>query len=118
MADSATRTYKMRVGLSDAPLQLKLGMTAVVTAVIPGEKAVGSLPLAAIYQTGDTPSVWVVNDGVVNLRPVEIGMFGDNQVQVTEGLKEGDIVVIAGVHKLKEGQKVRLALSESIGRTF
>ena len=108
MADSATHTYKMRVSLLDAPPQLKLGMTAAVTVVNQREKAAVFLPLAAVYQTGDTPSVWVVNEGVANLRLVKIGTFGDNQVQVMEGLNEGDIVVTAGVHKLKEGQKVRL----------
>lgn len=108
MADSTTRTYKIRVSLLDAPPQLKLGMTASVMVVNQRDKAAVFLPLAAIYQTGDTPSVWVVNDGVANLRSVKVGAFGDNQVQVIEGLKEGDIVVTAGVHKLKEGQKVRL----------
>lgn len=107
MADNVARTYKVRISLLNTPPQLKLGMTATVTVTDTRDQATVYLPLAAIYQTGDTPSVWIVNEGVVNLKAVKIGAFGDNQVQV-EGLKAGETVVTAGVHKLREGQKVRI----------
>ena len=55
------------------------------------------------------PSVWVVNDGVANLRPIKVGTFGTDQVEVSEGLYQGDVIVTAGVHKLREGQSVRPA---------
>jgi multidrug efflux pump subunit AcrA (membrane-fusion protein) len=42
------------------------------------------------------------------LRPIKVGAFGDNKVQVLEGLQDGDIIVTAGVQKLHEGQKVRI----------
>ena len=47
------------------------------------------------------------DDHKVGVECVEVGKFGDNQVRVT-GLTDGDIVVTAGVHKLREGQEVRL----------
>jgi membrane fusion protein, multidrug efflux system len=65
------------------------------------------IPLSAIYQTSDAPDVWVINNGVVNLKPVKIGAFADGKVQVLDGLQEGEVIVTAGVHKLREGQKVR-----------
>ena len=107
MADKVSRTYKVRVSLLNPPKELKLGMTAKVTVADAGNQAAVSIPLSAIYQTGDTPAVWVVTNGTVNLRPIKVGAFGNEQVQVLEGLKEGDLVVTAGVHKLREGQKVR-----------
>jgi len=39
---------------------------------------------------------------------VRVGNVAGNDVVVTEGLQAGDIVVTAGAHQLKEGQKVRL----------
>ena len=65
------------------------------------------LPMSAIYQTGDVPEVWVVNDGKVSRRQVKTEGFNDNKVKVT-GLKDGDVVVTAGAHKLLDGQAVRL----------
>jgi len=49
-----------------------------------------------------------VDDGVTRLRPIQTGVFGNDQVQVLSGLNAGDMVVTAGVHKLREGQKVTI----------
>ncbi len=107
IADKVTRTYKVRITLAQALPEIRLGMTATVTVAGAGRQAPAFVPLAAVYQEKDTPSVWVVTDGVVNLRPVKLGQYGDAKVQVLSGIKAGDTIVTAGVHKLREGQKVR-----------
>lgn len=110
MADATSRTYKVRVSLLNAPQEVKLGMTAAVVVTNMGNQQVAAyIPLTAIYQSGNNPGVWVVNQESVTLRSVKIGAFGDGKVQVLEGLQNGDVIVTAGVHKLKEGQKVRIA---------
>ena len=108
MADSASRTYKVRVSVPEPPQAMQLGMTASVS-FADADGVQGSameLPLSAIYQTGDQPQVWVVEDGAVHLKDIKVKSFGKSTVQV-EGLSAGDIVVTAGVHKLREGQEVR-----------
>lgn len=108
MADAISRTYKVRVSLLNPPAEVKLGMTSTVTAANVGnQQAAAYIPLTAIYQNSDTPGVWVLNNESVTLRHIKIGAFGDGKVQVLEGLENGDEIVTAGVHKLKEGQKVR-----------
>ena len=107
-ADSVTRTYKVRIQLLNPPGEIKLGMTATVKlAVSNGQVPVVAIPLAAVYQTGDTPAVWVVHDDIAALRPVTITAFGKESVQVSSGLVSGDVIITAGVHKLREGQNVR-----------
>ena len=83
-------------------------MTASVTLADETTAAPGAiLPLSAIYQTGDAPEVWVVtDDDTVELKAVEVEDFGDDTVLV-HGLQPTDLVVTAGVHKLREGQVVR-----------
>ena len=111
IADEVTRTYKARVSLSNPPDGLELGMTASVTLInnTNSDSAI-FIPLSAIYQTGDTPNVWVVDDkGVLRLTKVKVGEFKDDKIQVITGLKDGDIIVKAGVHKLSEGLKVKTA---------
>jgi hypothetical protein len=49
----------------------------------------------------------VVKDDVLTLQPITAGKFGNGTIEVLNGLKQGDCIVTAGVHKLKEGQKVR-----------
>lgn len=106
MADQTTRTFKVRIRLINPPPDVKLGMTAAVT--VPGNvQQTVTIPLAAVYQTGTAPSVWVVNDNVLTLRPVQTGAFGNGTIQILSGLEQGEQIVVAGVHKLKEGQQVR-----------
>ncbi|MCR5440049.1 MAG: efflux RND transporter periplasmic adaptor subunit [Selenomonas sp.] len=112
MADNAARTYRVRISVPKPPAGMQLGMTASVSftpQISGGEGTADStvLPLAAIYQNGDTPQVWVVgDDNTVSLKSVSVEDFGDNQVLV-HGLNAADVVVTAGVHKLHEGQSVR-----------
>ena len=119
MADTVARTYKIRIALPNPPQGLHLGMTA--SAKITGSNAAEKsqpksnagdfviLPMAAIYQTDGNPSVWVVDSSAMtlSLREVQVEDFDQNQLKV-HGLNDGDIVVVAGVHKLHEGTKVRL----------
>ena len=104
MADPASRTFAVRITLPDVS-NVQLGMTASVLMTQTASNAI-VLPLSAIYQTGTDAQVWLVDGGKVSLRKVEVIAFDDNNVRV-RGLKSGDTVVVAGVHKLRDGQAVR-----------
>jgi len=108
MADAVSRTYKVRVTLLQPSLRIRLGMTASVYISDQKQTTIASyIPLSALYQTRETPNVWVVNNGTAHLRPIKIGIFGHDHVQVLSGLNAGDVIVTAGVHMLREGQKVK-----------
>jgi RND family efflux transporter MFP subunit len=109
MADPISRTYKVRVSLLKQMPEIKPGMTAAVEIFTPDDQTIiAFIPLSALYQTNETPCVWIVREEKVTLRPIKTGAFGNNRVQVTAGLKTGDVIVTAGVHKLREGQKVKV----------
>lgn len=105
-ADKTTRTYRVRIGMNPPPF-VKLGMSATIQ-FNRSEAAQVSVPLTAIYQTDDTPSVWVVEENVVHRRAVQLGDYGNNSVVVVQGLDGNETIVTAGVQKLVEGQQVRL----------
>ena len=109
IADKTSRTYKVRISLKNPPPELNLGMTATVSTALNGQQNSTYIPLSAIYQTGANPSVWVVTNNSASLRPVTLGAFGDGTAQVISGLKNNEVIITAGVHKIKEGQKVKLA---------
>ncbi|UQZ87896.1 efflux transporter periplasmic adaptor subunit [Deltaproteobacteria bacterium Smac51] len=109
VADMATRTYAVRVSLSDPPDKVQLGMTASVKSSGQGGAMVAVVPTTAIFQSGEKAGVWLVKEGRVSLHPVTLGDFDENRAVVTEGLAGGDVLVTAGVHKLHEGQEVRVA---------
>lgn len=116
-ADPVTRTYAVKVTVQNPPPSMRLGMTASVTTVRGGGAAIVPLPLTALYQQGANPAVWVFDPATetVVLRPVVIDSFVEKHVLIVSGLKPGEKVVTAGVHKLIPNQKVRL-LPEPAGQ--
>lgn len=108
MADQNTRTFKVRISLINPPPEIKLGMTAAIQIVDSPAQPTVNIPLAAVYQDSNTPAVWVIKDNVTTLQPITTGKFGNGMIEVLSGLKQGDCIVTAGVHKLKEGQKVKI----------
>ena len=110
-ADTATRTFAVKVSMLDADPKVRLGMTANVLllggAAAPAVSML--LPLSAVTQKDGQSLVWVVAgaDNKVVARSVQIGAYRENGVTVVGGLKPGERVVAAGVHKLLPGQTVR-----------
>lgn len=109
-ADPVTRTYAVKVSVQKAPAAMRLGMTASVAIVRRGDDRMVALPLAALYQEKDKPAVWVYDPAseTVALRPVQVAAYVERFVLIGDGLKHGEKVVTAGVHKLIPNQKVRL----------
>jgi multidrug efflux system membrane fusion protein len=109
-ADPVTRTYSVKVTILEPSAKVQLGMTANVFLGSGVADPVIRLPLTALFQQGDKGAVWVVDPktGVANLTPVQVARYTQDSVEIAAGLKPGDLVVRAGVHKLHAGQKVRV----------
>lgn len=109
-ADPVTRTYTVRIAAPAAPAAAQLGMTANVVFAPGTDPNLVVLPLAAVTRTGGEATVWVVDraSGAVARRAVTIGQYREDGVAITAGLHAGDVVVVAGVHKLRPGQVVRI----------
>jgi len=116
-ASETTRTYPVTL-IMDQPKDIKIlpGMTGKVSGEadvpdIDGEKGI-EIPMAAVF-TPDTEMqdyVWVINDSTktVHQRKVKTGALTIDGIIITEGLTLGELVVTAGVHLLKEGQKIQI----------
>lgn len=109
-ADAGTRTFQARVTLTAPPPTVQIGMTATLVAVKGRGGAVARLPMTALTQRGHDPAVWVVDTdaGKLELRPVQVAAFAGGEVVVAGGVRDGERVVTAGVHKLDPSVKVRV----------
>jgi membrane fusion protein, multidrug efflux system len=108
-ADPVTRSYRVKVGLTDWPEAMRLGATVTgqTRMVAPGGI---ELPATALTMSDNKPAVWVVDraNQEVSLRPIELQRQDSSNIVVTRGLERGELVVTAGVHALRPGQKVRV----------
>lgn len=111
VADAATRTYAARVTLIKPDSRVQLGMTAKVR-FLDGQTGVQtarlSVPLTAIFQQDGRPALWVVgNDQTLSLRPVSVAAYGEQLAVIADGIQTGERIVVAGVHKLTAGEKIK-----------
>ena len=108
-ADPVTRTFQVKVGLTNPPPAMRLGST-VNGSVQLNSAPVISVPASALTRTNQQSAVWIVDPSklTVSLRNIEVSRYDPATVVVSQGLETGDIVVTAGVQALHPGQKVRL----------
>jgi len=107
-ADPLTRTFAVRVGLTDPPAAMLLGSTVNGSVHLESD-AVISIPASALTEFNRQPAVWVVDPKAltVSMRNIELLRHDPGTVVVAHGLDTGDIVVTAGVQALHPGQEVR-----------
>ncbi len=108
-ANPATRTFEVKVGLTDPPAAMRLGAT--VTGRIEREKLASfEIPATALTQFNRQPAIWIVDPKsyAVSIRNVDVQRFDQAVVAISGGLDVGEIVVTAGVQALHPGQTVRL----------
>lgn len=112
VADAATRTFQVKVSLENAPAEMRFGASVGGRAEIASAPVV-VLPGSALFDKDGKPAVWVVTaTSAVELRPVAVARYETDRVVVSDGLAKGDIVVTAGVNRLREHEKVRTVEGE------
>ncbi len=106
--ERATQLGRARVSIDRAP-GLRVGMFA--RAAIDASNSCGiAVPRAAVSYEGDGTTVQVVRDGKVETRPVNIGLVSDANVEIRQGLKEGELVVANAGGSLHDGDHVKTVL--------
>jgi membrane fusion protein, multidrug efflux system len=108
-ADSATRTFQVKVAVNNPPEGMRLGSTVTGRIKLAAPEGV-EVPASALTEGNGRPAVWVVDrqGQTVSLRPVDVVRYDPASVVISRGLEKGDVVVTAGVQMLRPGQKVRL----------
>ena len=110
VADPTTRTYQVKVTLENPPAAMRFG-ASVLGRLKTTTAPVIVLPGSALFDKGGKPAVWVFDaaSSTVKLTPVVVARYENDRVVISDGLKKGDVVVTAGVNRLRDDQKVRLA---------
>lgn len=108
-----TGTLQVKIALSSLPTGMELGSVVSAALTVPAKTSV-ELPWSALTKgLGDQlgqPAVWVVDDqNKTNLRAVTVGRYLTSKIVVSDGLKNGDKVVVAGGQLLHPDMQVELA---------
>lgn len=120
VADPGTLTYKVVFSMP-APTKINIlpGMTANLSAdmfqVTDFQQGRFQLPIEAVFSAPDSMAsdqrryIWKLDASTmkVSKAQVSVGNIKNGTIEVIDGVIEGDKIVAAGVHFLKEGMQVR-----------
>jgi HlyD family secretion protein len=103
--DPATRLGRVRIFIGQDP---KLRVGSFARGVINAEtrEALG-VPASAILARTEASAVKVVKDGVIETRRVSTGMRSGGNIEIIDGLRDGELVVTRSAMLLRDGDKVR-----------
>jgi len=106
VVDLSTRTAPVEITVDNPEHRLKSGMFAKAKLVIQSRQKTAVILKEAIVGKEPEAYVFTVIDNKANLKKVTLGIRQGSLYEVKDGLAEGDLVVIMGQQRLKEGDSV------------
>ena len=106
--DAATATFGVRIRVTETGGLLRPGMFARVAIVYERKPDALQIPRTALLDGDGPPKVFVVHDGKAAERAVSLGLSNGAMIEVVEGLKDGEQVVVVGQGAVKPGAAVRI----------
>lgn len=110
--DTQRGSVEVKFAVAEPPAYLRNDMTLSIEVETGRRKNVLAVPSAQVLN-GEQPGVLVVNDGKVERRAIKAGLRTLTAVEVVEGLKEGDVVLLDAT--LAPGARVRPVARGELG---
>lgn len=105
-ADPETQRYIIHLDVKIDPELLVPGITGDVSITIAERESKTLIPRRAVFGN----YVYVVREGKVEPRKIELGYIGLNTAEVVKGLNEGELVIVEELDRFRSGQQVRIQL--------
>ena len=118
--DPGTRTAMVKAKIPNHEFELKPGMFANLDLTLKIRENSVVIPESALsqLQEGGKATVFIVDDKqTAQMRQVKLGRHMPGQVEILEGLKAGEVVIVEGLQKIGPGAPVRLAQEEPKPKT-
>ncbi|EKF59535.1 HlyD family secretion protein [Agrobacterium albertimagni AOL15] len=106
--DQASRTIRIRAKIDNPDDVLRAGMSFNVVMRFPGDQYAAVNPLAVQWD-GEGSFVWQIVDNKSVKTRVTIVQRNSDQILVDASLKEGDVVAVEGLQRVREGGTVEIA---------
>jgi HlyD family secretion protein len=107
------KVYNTEVYITDPLPNIKPGVSAEAEIIITNIANVLSVPIQAITTFKGKQVAYVLKGRTAEPRPVEVGLFNTKFIEITQGLKEGDRVLLAPPFDTQEGEREGAGLADA-----
>ncbi|GAA0592078.1 efflux RND transporter periplasmic adaptor subunit [Caenispirillum bisanense] len=113
--DAASRQVRVRAEVPNADGRLRPGQMVSADVAV-AERLAVTVPSAAVVAVGYQHFAFVIgDDGRAERRIVRLGTRTSDRVEITDGLREGERLVVEGAAKLDGGDRVREVPALAVG---
>ncbi len=105
-ADADTQRYIVHLDVKAPPEMLVPGLTGEVAIIVGEREAQALVPRRAVFGN----NIFVVANGRVQRRTVEVGYVGLNLTEITKGLTAGEQVIVDELDRFNDGDRVKAEL--------
>ncbi len=106
--ENGARLYRLELAIDNSDNLILPGMFFRAQLVKKAFQDTVAVPLYTVIKRENQQFVYVEEDGVARIKPVELGVIEDWRVQVTDGLSFGSRVVIEGHRDIDDGHKLKV----------
>ncbi|WP_019538065.1 efflux RND transporter periplasmic adaptor subunit [Proteiniphilum acetatigenes] len=103
-----TRTFKGKILIDNDRLKLRPGMFVKADIVVDQADSAIIIPKDVVLSRRNRKYVYIVERNTAILRDIQTGLEDEDNVEVIEGLKENDNLIIRGYETLRENSRVKV----------
>lgn len=100
--------FAVELALVDTGKDVLIGMKGDAEVEVSSRGAALTVPVEALFSEGGTDYVYVVTNSTLKKTEITVGATTDTEVEVLEGLAEGDVVALSGSTQYTDGMTVRV----------
>lgn len=113
VADSTARVFNCKVQINNSDKTLYPGVFTKVDLISEQKTQIISVPINALVGSEGDYSVFVNDNGIVKKQKVTIGETDENNVEITSGIKNGDIIICSNTSTLQDGDEIDAVFNEN-----
>ncbi|WHH60873.1 efflux RND transporter periplasmic adaptor subunit [Petroclostridium sp. X23] len=107
-ADVKTQSYPVKIALENKDQLLKSGMFAEVDFVVERIENTVAAPLTALIDEQGIKYIYVAEGDTAKKRQIKTGASDGKFIQIIDGVKENELVIVKGQNLLQDGSKITI----------
>lgn len=107
--DPITRSFRVNAEFDNREESLKPGLFLNVTLILASRENAILVPEEAVVPLGSEMFVFVIKDNRAERRTVKLGIRRQGDIEILDGLRPGEQVVVQGIQKVRDKQPVQVA---------
>jgi len=111
IANQLSKTYEVKLRVHNPDLKIKPGMVCKLELSGEEQEAALTIPYQAVSKDKDGCNyIYLLNqkNNTAIKKQIQLGRFINNQIEILDGISKGDILIVSGQHKIKNGSQLTI----------